>query len=137
MITMVIMISVAMVIITKANSTMVIITKATSTLAIIAKATSTMVIIAKATSTMVIITIIVQFKRVFGQGRDGERLLCFVLWSLLCLQVSYFYCYLEKLVNGMSDDFSNQSHFMFVPMNLFTAACMKFGFGRKLNVKCS
>ena len=127
MITMVIMISVAMVIIAKANSTMVIITKATSTMAIIAKATST----------MVIITILVQFKRVFGQGRDGERLLCFVLWSLLCLQVSYFYCYLEKLVNGMSDDFSNQSHFMFVPMNLFTAACIKFGFGRRLNVKCS
>ncbi|MEC7087575.1 MAG: hypothetical protein VXW83_09195, partial [SAR324 cluster bacterium] len=59
-----------------------------------------MVIIA--TSTMVIITFLVQFKRVFGQGRDGERLLCFVLWSLLCLQVSFFYCYLEKLVKGMS-----------------------------------
>ena len=122
---------------------------------------SVMVIIAMATSTMVIITtIFVQFKRVLGQGRDGERLLCFVLWSLLCLQVGWgcvclcvYLCLCRPLESAVSSGLKllfrrngqrNEGQF-FLPKSFHvcanesvcTAACIKFGFGKSRNDKCS
>ena len=122
---------------------------------------SVMVIIAMATSTMVIITtIFVQFKRVLGQGRDGERLLCFVLWSLLCLQVGWgcvclcvYLCLRSLLESAVSSGLKllfrrngqrNEGQF-FLPKSFHvcanesvcTAACIKFGFGKSRNDKCS
>ena len=114
-----------------------------------------------ATSTMVIITtIFVQFKRVLGQGRDGERLLCFVLWSLLCLQVGWgcvclcvYLCLRRLLESAVSSGLKllfrrngqrNEGQF-FLPKSFHvcanesecTATCIKFGFGKSRNVECS